>query len=85
MALKKPLQRTFHFRRHDDVRLVTRTERLIESHFGADQSLTMALGSTHREALLLGRDQACAVVIVVQQPDGGWERNNVVQPPWHMR
>ena len=85
MTLKKPLQRTFHLHRRDDGRLVIRTERYTESHFGADHSLTMALGSTHREALLLGRDQGCAVVIEVQQPDGGWERNNAVQPPWHMR
>ena len=41
-----------------------------------DYTLDMAIGSAHREAMAASRNEGCAVVIEVEQPNGKWKRHH---------
>jgi hypothetical protein len=80
MAKKVP-QRVIRIHRRPDGKYETRNERPQDSPLGVDGSLSLALGTARREATATSRDEGCAVVVEVQQPNGTWKRDNVVQPP----
>lgn len=75
-------QRTIKVRIHDhaDGHLVTRSGRTSDSPLGVDASLDAALGTAHREAIILAGDHACPVVI--QRIKGArWLEVARVEPP----
>ena len=68
MLLRTPLQRTFRVYRRADGRFVTRSEHPADSPLGVDLSLNMALGTAHREAIAVSRDEGCVVVWKSSKP-----------------
>jgi hypothetical protein len=80
MASKVPT-RTFRIHRRPDGRYESRNEHPGDSPLGVDSSLDMAIGSAHREATNTAKAEGCRVVIEVQQPNGKFKRETIVEPP----
>lgn len=73
--------RVIRIHRRADGRFESRNETATDSPLGVDTNLAMAIGTATREATITARDEGCRVVIEVQQPGGGWKRENIVEPP----
>jgi hypothetical protein len=78
---RKPHPRKFRILRRSDGRFECRNEHSMDSPLGVDRSLTMALGTAMREAAATSRDKRCRVVIEVEQSDGKFKLEHVVEPP----
>lgn len=76
-----PAARVLRVHLRADGRYETRNDRPGDSPLGVDRSLSMALGTAHREATATSRDERCRVAIEVQQPDGSWKPGDVIDPP----
>jgi hypothetical protein len=76
-----PTTRTFRIFRRSDGRFESRNETPGDSPLGVDSTLNLAVGSAHREATMTAKAEGCRVVIEVQQPDGKFKREMVVEPP----
>lgn len=76
-----PKRRIFRVHQRQDGKFESRNEFPNYSPLGVDASLNQALGTAHREATLTSRDEGCAVVIEVMQPNGKWKRHDIIQPP----
>jgi hypothetical protein len=76
-----PKVRTYRVIRRQDGRFESRNEIPTDSPLGVDSSLNMAIGSAHREATMTARAEGCRVVIEVQQPNGRFKREAVIEPP----
>jgi hypothetical protein len=80
MSAKAVPQRVFRIRRRDDGRFECRNEHPTDSPLGVDYSMSQAIGTATREAILASR-AGCRVVIKAQLPNGTWKKINVVNPP----
>lgn len=76
-----PKVRTYRVHRRQDGRFESRNENPTDSPLGVDTNLNMAIGSAYREAMLTAKAEGCRVVIEVQQPNGKFKRETVVEPP----
>jgi len=74
-----PLRR-FRIYRREDGRYVSLNEHPGDSPLGIDFSLSQAIGTATREAMLASR-QGCRVAIEVQQFNKRWKRVDVINPP----
>jgi hypothetical protein len=79
--MPKPPTRTFRIHRRPDGKFESRNENPKDSPLGVDSSLNMAIGSAFREAAIAAKTQGCRVVIEVQQPNGKFKREMVIEPP----
>lgn len=75
-----PKPRTFTIHRRPDGKFESRNENPRDSPLGVDRDINMAIGSTVREATLTARTEGCRVVIKVQQPNGKFKREKVIEP-----
>jgi len=67
--------------RRDDGRFVTQTAVKGDSPLGVDTTLNQAIGTAVREATALSRELRCRVAIQVEQPNGSFKLDQVVNPP----
>jgi hypothetical protein len=79
MSAKAVPQRVFRIRQRDDGRFESRNEHPTDSPLGVDYSMSQAIGTATREAILASR-AGCRVVIKAQLPNGTWEENQRRQP-----
>jgi len=77
--------RTLRILRRPDGRFVTEGPMPMNTILGVDSSLSQAIGSAVCEATALSRDQRCRVVIAVQQPNGRFQQDQIINPPVHIR
>jgi hypothetical protein len=61
-------------------RFVTRNENPTDSPLGVDRTIYGAVGTAQREATLASR-KGYRIFIEVEQPDGKWKREAVIDPP----
>lgn len=80
MAGKAISNLTFRVHREGPNRFVTRGENPKDSPYGVDRDISNAVGSAVREATLASRSGA-RVFIEVEQPNGRWKRECIVEPP----
>jgi hypothetical protein len=67
--------------RRTDGRFITQSAIGGESPMGVDTTLNQAVGTAVREATAMSRDLRCRVAIQVEQPNGSFKLEQVVNPP----
>jgi hypothetical protein len=67
--------------RREDGRFVTQSAIKGDSPLGVDGNLNQAIGTALREATAMSRDLRCRVAIQVEQPNGSFRLEQVVNPP----
>ena len=80
MPRKTIPQKVIRVHQRDDGRYVSRNEIPTDSPLGVDSTLSHALGTAKREAMLASR-QGCRVRIEVQDSGGQWRQIDVIDPP----
>jgi hypothetical protein len=67
--------------RRADGRFITQSAIKGEGPLGVDTTLNQAVGTAVREATAMSRDLRCRVAIQVEQPNGSFMLEQVVNPP----
>ena len=76
-----PPTRTIRIFHRLDGRYETRNQSRTNSPLGVDSSLNHAIGTAVREATMLTKAVGCRVVIEVQNPNGSFKREQIINPP----
>lgn len=80
MPRKSIPSRSIRIHRRLDGKFVSRGESPSDSPLGVDSNLHVAIGSALREATLMSRD-GFRVIIEVEQENGQWKQEGIVEPP----
>jgi hypothetical protein len=81
MAVSTRILRIYH---RLDGRFETRNQSRTDSPLGVDTNLNHAIGTAVREANMLAKAIGCRVVIEVQNLNGTFKREQIVNPPAKM-
>jgi hypothetical protein len=76
--------RTIRIYHRPDGRFETRNGSRTDSPLGVDSNLNQAIGTAVREATMSTKAIGCRVVIEVQNPNGSFKREQIVNPPAKM-
>jgi hypothetical protein len=76
---------TLQITNRDDGRFVTERTNLGSEPLGVDSSLSQAIGTAVREATHISKHDRCRVAIDVEQPNGAFKRDQIINPPLAIR
>jgi hypothetical protein len=71
--------------RRDDGKFVTKSPNPNDNPLGVGANLNQAIGAAVREATALSREARCPVTIMVEQQNGRFKREQIVNPPVAVR
>ena len=80
MRTKSPSPKAPAERVLKDIRRATRNENPTDSPLGVDRTIYGAVRTAQREATLASRE-GYRIFIEVEQPDGNWKREAIIDPP----